>query len=180
MIQFTALLIVFGQTSLHEFIQEAIRFPLLSPEQELILFRQMDSMNKVLNLTKPYTKNQQQIIKIGQRAKDKFIKSNLRMVINIAKKYNHKTTHLELSDLISEGVIGLIRAVEKYDGSRGYRFSTYAYWWIRQSINRAIAIQERSIRLPVNVEDDIVRFKKVSGQLSTKLCGFPSHKKLEK
>lgn len=178
MIQFTALLIVFGQTSLNEFIQEAIRFPLLSPEQELILFRQMDSMNKVLKLPKPYTKSQQQTIKIGQRAKDKFIKSNLRMVINIAKKYNHKTTHLELSDLISEGVIGLIRAVEKYDGSRGYRFSTYAYWWIRQSINRAIAIQERAIRLPVNVEDDIVKFKKVSGQLSAKLGRFPSHEEL--
>lgn len=169
---------MFGHTSLTCFIQEAIRYPLLSPEQELILFRQIDAMNKIQATSTPYTKEQQKIIKIGQRAKDKFIKSNLRMVINIAKKYNHKTTHLELADLISEGIIGLIRAVEKYDGSRGYRFSTYAYWWIRQSINRAIAVQERAIRLPVNVEDDIVKFKKISGQLSSQLGRFPSREEI--
>jgi RNA polymerase primary sigma factor len=169
---------VFGHTSLNQFIQEVIRYPLLSPEQELIFFRQMEDMNKVLETPKPYSKEQKKIIKIGQRAKNKFITSNLRMVINIAKKYNHKTTHLELSDLISEGILGLIRAVEKYDGSRGYRFSTYAYWWIRQSISRSISVQERAIRLPVNVEDDIVKYKRASVQLSTKLGRFPSNEEI--
>jgi RNA polymerase primary sigma factor len=171
---------VFGHSSLNQFIQEVIRYPLLSPEQELILFRQIESMNDVLNQSKPYTKEQQKTIKIGQRAKNKFITSNLRMVINIAKKYNHKTNHLELSDLIGEGIVGLIRAVEKYDGSRGYRFSTYAYWWIRQAISRSITTQERSIRLPVNVEDDIIKFKKISNQLCMKLGRFPSNEEIAK
>lgn len=167
-----------AQSSLHQFLNEIGRYPLLTPEQELILYRQIDEMNRVLESPGPYSREQSKIIRVGKRAKDKFITSNLRMVVNVAKKYSRRTTHLELADLISEGITGLIRAVEKFDGQRGYKFSTYAYWWIRQSISRAISTLERGIRLPVNIEDDMAKLRKTVTSLSGQLGRFPSQQEI--
>ena len=154
------------------------RIPLLTPAEEIELGNQVQAM---MALTEDgsrefedgeLTTAQRRLLRIGRRAKERMMKANLRLVVSVAKKYQGKG--LELLDLIQEGSLGLERAVEKLDPTRGYKFSTYAFWWIRQSMTRAIACQSRTIRLPVHLSERLTTIRKVSLDLAHKLGAMPS------
>jgi RNA polymerase primary sigma factor len=139
-----------------QYLREIGRYPLLTAEEEVELAKQYEKASK--------------------KAKDKLIESNLRLVVSIAKKYIGRG--LSLLDLIQEGNQGLIRAVEKYDWRRGYKFSTYATWWIRQAITRAIADQARTIRIPVHMVETINKLYRTSQKLMQDLGREPTHEEI--
>jgi RNA polymerase primary sigma factor len=153
------------------------REPLLTPAEEIELGNQVQAM--MLLLESPddaLSDHQRRLIRIGRRAKERMMKANLRLVVSVAKKYQGKG--MELLDLIQEGSLGLERAVEKFDPTRGYKFSTYAFWWIRQSMTRAIACQSRTIRLPVHLSERLATVRKVSLELAHKLGAMPSRSEI--
>tara|TARA_Y100001968_G_scaffold333813_1_gene399766 strand:- start:184 stop:1110 length:927 start_codon:yes stop_codon:yes gene_type:complete len=159
-------------SSLSAFLGEIGRHQLLTPEQELTMGRKVQAMvaitqrSQIVGGKEPeceYTDEEKKTIRIGERAKNQMITANLRLVVNLAKRYQGKG--LELLDLIQEGTLGLTRAVEKYDPTRGHRFSTYAYWWIRQGLNRALSTQSRTIRIPVNVNEKLTKLRAAKSRL---------------
>ena len=161
--------------SIRIYLQEIGRTPLLSPEEEFNLASQVKAMVYLLDKEK-LTQEEQKEIKRGQQAKQRMIKANLRLVVSIAKKYQNRG--LSLLDLVQEGSIGLMQGVEKFDPDRGYKFSTYAYWWIRQAITRAIAQQARTIRLPIHITDSLNKIKKTLWELSVELGRKPTEEEI--
>ena len=165
------------------YLHEIGRVPLLTHEQEIVYGKQVQKMMTLLAekeelgnelSLKEWAANAQmseielnRIVREGQRAKQKMIEANLRLVVAIAKKYQKR--NMEFLDLIQEGSLGLERGVEKFDPTRGYKFSTYAYWWIRQAITRAIAQQARTIRLPIHITEKLNKIKKTQRELAQKL-----------
>ena len=159
-------------SSLSAFLGEIGRHQLLTPEQELTMGRKVQAMVALIERCQlaggsgpacEYSDEEKRTIKRGERAKNQMITSNLRLVVNLAKRYQGKG--LDLLDLIQEGTLGLTRAVEKYDPTRGHRFSTYAYWWIRQGLNRALSTQSRTIRIPVNVNEKLTKLRAAKARL---------------
>ena len=159
-------------SSLSAYLGEIGRHQLLTPEQELTMGRKVQAMVALTDRCHlaggvgpecEYSDDQRLTIRRGEKAKNQMITANLRLVVNLAKRYQGKG--LDLLDLIQEGTLGLTRAVEKYDPTRGHRFSTYAYWWIRQGLNRALSTQSRTIRIPVNVNEKLTKLRAAKSRL---------------
>lgn len=176
-----------GRDMVRTYLHEIGRVPLLTHEQEIILGKQVQQMMALLEIQEQLEQTLgheptrlewlqkanlsedelEKSLRLGKRAKQKMIEANLRLVVAVAKKYQKR--NLELLDLIQEGTLGLERGVEKFDPMRGYKFSTYAYWWIRQAITRAIAQQARTIRLPIHITEKLNKIKKAQRELSQQL-----------
>jgi len=145
-------------SSISDYLNQIGKIPLLTAAEEIELGNAIQQMMPLLG--KPdLTKQEQKIVRIGERAKRRMIQGNLRLVIGVAGKYSAMTNRITMQDLIQEGNIGLIRAAELFDPSRGYKFSTYAYWWIRQGIMRASQVQDRIIKLPSGAADILRKIK---------------------
>ncbi|MEH1965145.1 MULTISPECIES: RpoD/SigA family RNA polymerase sigma factor [unclassified Nostoc] len=174
------------------FFKEMARYPLLKPDEEVELARRVRFLEEVREIQAALElKLGQEASKVevaselemtekqlesrlyqGRVAKRKMIRSNLRLVVSIAKRYLNRG--VPFLDLIQEGAMGLNRATEKFDPDKGYKFSTYAYWWIRQAITRAIANDARTIRLPIHIVEKLNKLKKAQRELKQKLCRNPT------
>jgi len=152
--------------SFRTYLTQIGRYPLLTPEQEITLSRQVLRMVELDELERPLTAEERREHMRGQRARTQMINSNLRLVVYVAKRFSRRCRFMTLDDLVEEGSIGLSNAVKKFDYSRGYKFSTYSYWWIRQSIARAVHNQERCIRLPVHMEEKVGRMRALIAEYS--------------
>ncbi len=187
---------VYTEDSIRVYLQEIGRIRLLRPDEEIELARKIADLLQLEELAAqfesdhghyPDTKEWAALVEmplikfrrrlmLGRRAKEKMVQSNLRLVVSIAKKYMNRG--LSFQDLIQEGSLGLIRAAEKFDHEKGYKFSTYATWWIRQAITRAIADQSRTIRLPVHLYETISRIKKTTKTLSQEFGRKPTEEEI--
>ncbi|MFM9072532.1 MAG: RNA polymerase sigma factor RpoD [Cyanobium sp.] len=187
---------VYTEDSIRVYLQEIGRIRLLRPDEEIELARKIADLLQLEELAvqfetdhghHPDTKEWAALVEmptikfrrrlmLGRRAKEKMVQSNLRLVVSIAKKYMNRG--LSFQDLIQEGSLGLIRAAEKFDHEKGYKFSTYATWWIRQAITRAIADQSRTIRLPVHLYETISRIKKTTKTLSQEFGRKPTEEEI--
>ena len=166
------------------YLLEIGRIPLLAREQEVIYGKQVQQMMNLHEVRRSLVQSLERepsaeewaqsasldektlddTLRKGQRAKHKMIEANLRLVVSVAKKYQKR--NVEFLDLIQEGNLGLERGIEKFDPQQGYRLSTYVYWWIRQAMTRAIAMQGRTIRLPCHIHERLSKIRKVQRQLS--------------
>ena len=172
----------YSSDSLRSYLREIGKFRLLSAEEEKELagaIARAKAAREALGsgrLSPKARAKAKREVALGQAAKERLINSNLRLVVSVAKRYRKSGT--ALLDLIQEGNLGLIRAVERFDASRGVRFSTYAMWWIRQAVVRALLDQGRPIRVPAHVADQIGRVLRIERQLTQVLGRAPSREEL--
>lgn len=157
-----------------DYLNSIAKQPLLTPQQEIQLGRRVMRWRELKNLERPLTQAERRELRSGERARQQFIKANLQLVVHIARKYEKRNRQtLEFMDLIQEGNIGLARAVELFDYSRGYKFSTYAFWWVRQAIGRALHHSDPIIRLPSGMHDLLLKINRVAHDLGQQLGRSP-------
>lgn len=164
-----------SNNTVRDYLQEIGRTPLLKGDEEVKYANQIQAMLPILEKD-DVTPEEERIIRQGQIAKQKMVEANLRLVVSVAKKYQNRG--LSMLDLIQEGSIGLMRATEKFDAGKGYKFSTYSYWWIRQAMTRAIANYARTIRLPIHITQDLNKIKKATRKLSQNLGRKPTDREI--
>ena len=153
------------------------RVPLLTAAEEIELAHHVQAMKELLETAEEErTPRQRHRIRMGKRARDRMMAANLRLVVSVAKKYQNQG--LELLDLVQEGAIGLERAVDKFDPAMGYKFSTYAYWWIRQGMTRAIDNSARTIRLPIHISEKLSKMRRITRELSHRFGRQPNRLEL--
>ncbi|MEY4759026.1 MAG: polymerase sigma factor SigA4 [Cyanobacteriota bacterium] len=153
------------------------RVPLLTAAEEIELAHHVQAGKRLLQLpAEELTPKHKRQLRMAQRARDRMMAANLRLVVSVAKKYQNQG--LELLDLVQEGAIGLERAVDKFDPAMGYKFSTYAYWWIRQGMTRAIDNSARTIRLPIHISEKLSKMRRISRELSHRLGRQPNRLEL--
>ena len=163
--------------SVAHYLKGISRIALLTPSEEIELAHHVQAMKKLLNVKEvDRTLKQLRRIRMGKRARDRMMAANLRLVVSIAKNYQH--SGLDLLDLIQEGSVGLSRAVDKFDPLLGYKFSTYSYWWIRQSITRALDNQSRMIRLPSHVTVKLFKMRRITREFTHRFRRPPNHAEL--
>lgn len=150
------------------------KIPLMTPEEEILLGKQVRRMMDLKKLDRELTRKEKREVLMGERAKNRFVQANLRLVVYIVRRNNRRSSFLEHLDLIQECTIGLIRAVEMFDPQRGYKFSTYAYWWCRQAINRTYTAQDRAIRRPVSVGEMAAKVEKIFNVETERLGRAPT------
>jgi RNA polymerase primary sigma factor len=161
--------------SFKSYLNEIARYPLLTVDQEIQYGRRIARMRELQGLERPLTDAEQRLVRSGLRARERFMQCNLQLVVHVAKKYeNRKRKSLEIMDLIQEGNIGLARAVELFDSSRGYKFSTYAYWWIKQGIQRALSQSDAMIRLPTGLHELLAKVARTTSDLSHRIGRTPT------
>jgi len=161
--------------SFKSYLNEIARYPLLTVDQEIQYGRRIARMRELQELERPLTDAEHRLVRSGQRARERFMQCNLQLVVHVAKKYeNRKRKSLEIMDLIQEGNIGLARAVELFDSSRGYKFSTYAYWWIKQGIQRALSQNDAMIRLPAGLHELLAKIARTTSDLSHSIGRTPT------
>ncbi len=160
------------------YLQAIGRTPLLTRQQEIDLAHQVQAMLplRTKGETESLTAAETATVERGQRARQRMAAANLRLVVSIAKRYQNRG--LPLLDLIQEGSLGLFRAIEKFDPERGYKFSTYAYWWIRQAMTRSLAEQSRVIRLPLHITETLHKIKQATRELALTLERPPTEAEL--
>jgi RNA polymerase primary sigma factor len=153
------------------------RVPLLTAAEEIELAHHVQAGKRLLDVdAAAHTPKQKRQLRMAHRARDRMMAANLRLVVSVAKKYQNQG--LELLDLVQEGAIGLERAVDKFDPAMGYKFSTYAYWWIRQGMTRAIDNSARTIRLPIHISEKLSKMRRISRELSHRLGRQPNRLEL--
>jgi RNA polymerase primary sigma factor len=168
-------------SSLKDYLNEIARYPLLTVDQEIQYGRRISKMRELQQCECDLTSEEKRLVRSGQRARERFIQCNLQLVVHVAKKYeSRKRSSLEIMDLIQEGNIGLARAVELFDYSRGYKFSTYAYWWIKQGIQRALSQSDSMIRLPSGLHDLMAKIARTHSELGHKIGRTPTLSEIAK
>lgn len=164
--------------SFGQFLNDAGRITLLTADEEIFLGKRVQAMLDLLAQKPkgPYGKLQAATLRRGQRAKDRMVNANLRLVVTVARRYANKNAHagVTMDDLVQEGSIGLMRAVEKFDPTRGYKFSTYAYWWIKQAMTRFLCQRSRMIRLPHHVAEKLFQVNRATHHLCNVLGRRPT------
>ena len=161
-------------SALDAYLDNIGKIPLMTPQEEIHMGKLVRRMMDLKALDRPLTRKEKREVVLGERAKNRFVQANLRLVVYIVKRNNRRTSFLQTLDLIQECSIGLIRAVEMFDPKRGYKFSTYAYWWCRQAISRTYTSQERAIRRPVSVGEMAAKVEKVFHQETARLGRAPN------